>query len=87
MPPLADIHVLDLTLLLPGPLATQILRDLGARVTKIEPPAPGDYMALWPPMAGPVSATYFTINRGKEIRSLNLKADADRETLLDYSAS
>ncbi len=79
MAPLDGIHVLDLSLLLPGPLATQILRDLGARVTKIEPPAPGDYMALWPPMAGDVSATYATINRGKEIRSLNLKEADDRE--------
>ncbi|MBX3413002.1 MAG: CoA transferase [Pirellulales bacterium] len=87
MPPLADIHVLDLTMLLPGPLATQILRDMGARVTKIEPPAPGDYMQLWPPMVGPVSATYFAINRGKEIRSLNLKQDADRETFLELVAT
>lgn len=83
MPALSDIHVLDLTMLLPGPLATQILRDMGACVTKIEPPAPGDYMALWPPMAGPTSATYFTINRGKEIRSLNLKDDADRERFFE----
>ena len=47
MAPLDGIHVIDLSLLLPGPLATQILRDLGARVTKVEPLAwPGDYMAL-----------------------------------------
>lgn len=83
MPPLSGIQVLDLTMLLPGPLCTQILCDMGARVTKIEPPAPGDYMALWPPMVGPVSATYFTLNRGKQIRSLNLKQDADRATFLE----
>jgi len=34
-------------------------------------------------MAGPVSATYFTINRGKEIRSLNLKDTADREKFFE----
>lgn len=83
MRPLDGMHVLDLSLLLPGPLATQILRDLGARVTKIEPPTPGDYMALWPPMVGPVSATYAAVNRGKEVRSLNLKDAADRETFLN----
>jgi alpha-methylacyl-CoA racemase len=79
MAPLEGCHVIDLSLLLPGPLATQILRDLGARVTKVEPPAPGDYMALWAPMVGDVSATYATINRGKEIVTLNLKEPADRE--------
>ncbi len=83
MAPLEDCHVLDLSLLLPGPLATQILRDLGARVTKIEPPAPGDYMAFWPPMVGDVAATYHAINRGKEIRSLNLKQSADRQQFYD----
>ena len=79
MVPLDGIHVIDLSLLLPGPLATQILRNLGARVTKVEPPAPGDYMALWPPMAGDISATYAAVNRGKQVVTLNLKEAADRE--------
>jgi crotonobetainyl-CoA:carnitine CoA-transferase CaiB-like acyl-CoA transferase len=86
MPPLDGYHVLDLSLLLPGPLATQILRDLGARVTKIEPPAPGDYMAHWPPMVGPVSATYLAVNRGKTIISLDLKTDAGRARMLELAA-
>ncbi|HEY4313270.1 MAG TPA: CaiB/BaiF CoA-transferase family protein [Pirellulales bacterium] len=85
MPPLSGIHILDLSLLLPGPLATQILRDMGARVTKVEPPSPGDYMALWPPMVGPVSATYAAINRGKETMSLNLKEDADRQRFMELA--
>lgn len=83
MPPLDGYHVLDLSMLLPGPLCTQILRDMGARITKIEPPAPGDYMALWPPMVGEVSATYYAVNRGKEITSLNLKDDGDRQRFLE----
>ncbi|MBX7168394.1 MAG: CoA transferase [Pirellulales bacterium] len=85
MPALDGIHVLDLSMLLPGPLCTQILRDLGARVTKIEPPAPGDYMALWPPQAGSVSAMYLAVNRGKQIVSLNLKQDADRERFFELA--
>ncbi|MES1213284.1 MAG: CaiB/BaiF CoA-transferase family protein [Singulisphaera sp.] len=85
MLPLSGIHVIDLSMLLPGPLATQILRDLGARVTKVEPPSPGDYMALWPPMVGPISATYAAVNRGKEILSLNLKEDADRQRFLQLA--
>jgi len=87
MAPLDGYHVLDLSLLLPGPLATQILRDLGARVTKIEPPAPGDYMALWPPMVGDVAATYHAVNRGKEIISLDLKSTADRDRFYEMAAT
>jgi len=86
MMPLDGVRVLDLSLLLPGPLSTQILRDMGAEVTKIEPPAPGDYMALWPPMAGDVSAGYLAVNRGKRVVSLNLKQTEDVEKFLDMAA-
>ncbi len=79
MPPLDRCHVIDMSMLLPGPLATQILRDLGARVTKVEPPFPGDYAAWIPPMVGPVSASYCAINRGKEVVSINLKDPAGLE--------
>ena len=41
--PLAGITVLDLTRLLPGPMATMHLADMGATVIKIEDKAAGDY--------------------------------------------
>jgi crotonobetainyl-CoA:carnitine CoA-transferase CaiB-like acyl-CoA transferase len=85
MLPLEGVRVLDLSMLLPGPLCAQVLRDFGATVTKIEPPYPGDYMALWPPMAGPVSATYLAVNHGKQIMSLNLKDAGERERFYELA--
>ena len=41
--PLAGLRVLDLSRLLPGPVATLHLADLGADVVKIEDPQVGDY--------------------------------------------
>jgi alpha-methylacyl-CoA racemase len=71
--PLDSTHVIDLSLLLPGPLTTQILRDLGAQVTKIEPTNGGDPLAGWPPLKGHQSAYYLALNRGKEVVWLDLK--------------
>jgi crotonobetainyl-CoA:carnitine CoA-transferase CaiB-like acyl-CoA transferase len=39
---LQDVTVIDLTRLLPGPFASQILADFGAEVIKIDDPAVGD---------------------------------------------
>ncbi len=46
---LAGIRVLDLSRLLPGPFATQMLANLGAEVIKIERPPMGDYARAMPP--------------------------------------
>ncbi|MEP2814209.1 MAG: CoA transferase, partial [Alphaproteobacteria bacterium] len=50
---LSGIRVLDLSQYLPGPLAAQVLADLGAEVVKIEPPA-GDPQRHLDPTAGPL---------------------------------
>ncbi len=46
--PLAGLLVLDFTTLLPGPLATLMLAEAGARVIKIERPG-GEDMRRYPP--------------------------------------
>ena len=70
--PLSNIRVLDLTRVLAGPWATQMLADFGAEVIKIEKPGEGDDTRGWgPPFlknsdGSRGDAAYFlSANRGK----------------------
>jgi CoA:oxalate CoA-transferase len=73
--PLAGIRILDLSELLPGPYATQLLADLGAEVIKIERPPHGDGARRMMP------GIFAAVNRGKASILLDLKSAADRERL------
>lgn len=84
--PLAGIRVVDLTRLLPGPLCTQYLADLGAQVIKIEHPDGGDYARQElgsAPVAGQASAFFQTVNRGKQSVVLDLAQAGPREQLIE----
>ncbi|TCP11856.1 crotonobetainyl-CoA:carnitine CoA-transferase CaiB-like acyl-CoA transferase [Crenobacter luteus] len=72
--PLAGITVLDLSRVLAGPWASQLLADLGADVIKIEKPGGGDDTRAWaPPAASDGSAAYFlAANRGKRSIALDI---------------
>ena len=77
-PPLTGITVLDLTRLLPGPVAGMHLADLGADVIKIEDTGLGDYAAA------PVRTL---VNRNKRGIRLNLKTPEGVRVLLDLCAT
>ncbi|MCU0902549.1 MAG: CoA transferase [Tabrizicola sp.] len=77
---LSGLRVLDLSRILAGPTATQLLADLGAEVIKIERPGTGDDTRGWgPPFlrdrkgteSGP-SAYFLSANRGKHSVAVNL---------------
>jgi CoA:oxalate CoA-transferase len=75
-PPLKGVQVLDFTRHLAGPFATMILRDLGARVIKVEPPR-GDPARRSGPFQGGDSAYFHPINRGKESVVADLRDEDD----------
>ena len=71
--PLAGLRILDLTRLLPGPVATQHLADLGADVVKIEDTGEGDYARSMGARPGETSAFFKLVNRNKRALRLDLK--------------
>lgn len=80
--PLAGVRVLDLTRLLPGPLATMHLADLGADVVKLEDTGAGDYARELGATRGGDSAYFTLINRNKRGLRLDLKNPAGRDVFL-----
>lgn len=74
--PLAGIGILEVGHVLAGPYATMLLADLGADVTKLEPPG-GD-------ISRQVSESYFaSVNRGKRSLRLDLATEGGQDTLHD----
>jgi len=80
--PLAGVRVLDLSRLLPGPMCTLYLADLGADVVKIEDTDAGDYARGLDAPAGSTSAFYRAVNRGKRSVALDLKQDEGRDAFM-----
>lgn len=85
---LSDVRVLDLSRILAGPSATQLLGDLGADVVKIEHPAGGDDTRRWgPPFIDTpegerAEAAYFACcNRNKRSVALDFSKPEDIDTV------
>jgi crotonobetainyl-CoA:carnitine CoA-transferase CaiB-like acyl-CoA transferase len=80
--PLSGIKILDLTSVIMGPYATQILASLGADVTKVETPD-GDNMRHVGPMRNPgMGHIFLHANQGKRSIVLDLKRPAGQEAAL-----
>ena len=91
--PLKDIRVLDLTRVLAGPWATQILADFGAEVIKIEKPGEGDDTRGWGPpfVTNPDgsrgdAAYYLSANRGKQSVAIDMAKPEGQKLLRDLAA-
>ena len=80
--PLAGLRVLDLTRLLPGPVCTLYLADLGADVVKVEDTGAGDYARNLGTVAGTVAPIFRAVNRNKRSLALDLKDSRGRDAFL-----
>ncbi len=72
--PLQGVRLLDFTAMLPGAICTQYLADLGADVTKIEPPEHGE--AARGPKGTPPQGIFHVTNRNKRSFAIDLKDPA-----------
>jgi len=91
---LAGVRVLDLSRVLAGPWATQLLADLGAEVIKIERPGVGDDTRAWgPPFTTRTdgsrgdSAYFMSANRGKKSVELDIASADGAEAIRRLAAT
>ena len=84
--PLSGLKVLDVSTLLPGPMASLMLAEAGADVIKVERPE-GEEQRRYAPHTGKPPASFRLLNRGKQSLALDLKNPQDRTLLQPYLES
>jgi crotonobetainyl-CoA:carnitine CoA-transferase CaiB-like acyl-CoA transferase len=79
--PLTGYRIVDLSTMISGPMATQILGDQGADVIKVEAPGSGDLVRYLGASRDGISASFATVNRSKRSVALDLKTETGRRVL------
>jgi crotonobetainyl-CoA:carnitine CoA-transferase CaiB-like acyl-CoA transferase len=79
--PLAGVRIVDLTAMVMGPYATQIMADMGADVIKIEAPTGDNTRNISVGPESGMSGVFVNVNRGKRSVVLDLRDEADKAVL------
>jgi len=82
MGPLAGVKVVDLSVMISGPLAAMMLADQGAHVIKVESPGLGDLMRYLGTAKGGMTGIFANTNRGKRSLVVDLKHADGLDVLL-----
>ncbi|MGB5450075.1 MAG: CaiB/BaiF CoA-transferase family protein [Woeseiaceae bacterium] len=90
--PLSNIRVLDMSRILAGPWAGQLLGDYGADVVKVERPGHGDDTRQWGPpwldgRAGGESAYFLCANRNKRSVTVDISRARGQQVIRELAAS
>ncbi|MFK7936584.1 MAG: CaiB/BaiF CoA transferase family protein [Saprospiraceae bacterium] len=83
MQPLAGIKIIDFTRLLPGPLATHLLAQMGAEVVKIESPKRMDYARASGKQVDGASILFHQLNHNKECKIIDYNTDSGKTEVLE----
>ena len=84
---LENIRVLDMSRILAGPWASQLLGDYGADVVKIERPGVGDDTRQWgPPWLGEQSAYFLSTNRNKRSVTVDISTPQGQQVIRELAA-
>ncbi len=85
--PLAGIRVVEVAIAVLGPLAAQILGDMGAEVIKVEPPEGDPMRQIGPSRHHGMAAYFLNVNRNKKSLVLDLKQPAARQAMRRLAAA
>ncbi|MFQ5635667.1 MAG: CaiB/BaiF CoA transferase family protein [Gammaproteobacteria bacterium] len=85
--PLEGVRILELTSVVLGPFACQMLADMGAEVIKVEPPHGDSNRTLGASHNPGMAALYITCNRNKRSLVLDLKQESGRKAVLKIAGN